>query len=1007
MVLNDAQAGLLRAFENLFNELPKTKNKNIKRALMFRINFTRTILSTLIGLTCLNTYAEDEQSEDEADKKTEVIAVTGIRESYLNAINTKRNSANIVDAISLKDIGALPDNSVAETLERITGVSADRFKGSASEISIRGLGPFLGMSTLNGRAISSGSGNRSVAFSQFPSELVNGVTVYKSQSANILEGGVSGTIDLGTIRPVDYGKQRFQSEFKGIYNEYQAKKNDDKGLGHRASISYVNSYDLGEGKIGFALGYAGGKTPRPEDTYLTSSLYRPCNSDASRSEETQTNCTFSDTNAAAGGGRAVDGDYYFAPNGQLFRQINSIDESNAMIAAVQWKPSSSLDINLDSQWSERYFFEDRHDLFFHEGRRGISNWVTNEEHILQSYTGESFIGTSGDYRDRNEEYKGLGINVKWQINEDFAITADAAYSGTERWQNSTRARFRSQRHFFDWEQRGDEQFPNISNVYTDRDDPVGSSIDWTESVKDFTFFNNDSQARKERFDISDRIRSFKLDAEYYLEHNIFTSILTGFAFSSRAHVNLQNDSISFNTGVAELVAAREAGLSNREGRAARALARANVLSSAAENCLTPWPQKDFGDDANSPVSEWAIADNFCAFDVITGGETLEPSLLPPSEGDIDLIEKITSVFAMSNFETDLAGMFLSGNVGVRYVQTEINSAGISQAYETITDDEGFITLIEQEGILETQAFDNKFSNLLPSINMTLELAEEVELRFAAYKAVSRPDMWFYGAGRRVSIGNDEDNRTVEDALQSVSARGNPELELLESDNYEFGVNWFFAAESILSVALYNKAFSARIGAQSKEESIIVDGVPFLTTVFGSPTIFEDESTINGVEITLNHQFSTLPAPYDGLGFAGSYNYSDSDYETPEAGAFIVPAEGVIETIEPANLPGLSNHVGNIQMYWEGSGVSARISYKFRSDYIKPFGNDLSQTNRFVEPQRSFDLSLGYKISKNFSVKAQMLNLTNEPAIQSRVIPGAYSLIEHSGRKLFLGVKYRK
>ena len=179
--------------------------------------FKRTLISSIIAMNIMGVNAQEAEQKkvDEADN-VEVITVSGIRESYRSAINNKRGAANIVDSISLKDIGALPDNSVAETLERITGVSADRFKGNASEISIRGLGPFLGMSTINGRAISSGSGNRSVAFSQFPSELVNGVTVYKSQSANLLEGGVSGTIDLGTIRPVDYGKERFQAEIKGL-----------------------------------------------------------------------------------------------------------------------------------------------------------------------------------------------------------------------------------------------------------------------------------------------------------------------------------------------------------------------------------------------------------------------------------------------------------------------------------------------------------------------------------------------------------------------------------------------------------------------------------------------------------------------------------------------------------------------------------------------------------------------------------------------------------------------
>lgn len=990
----------------MLNHHPKTKLPN----------FTKTLLSTMIGLASIGVYAAETPSEKKTAKKKdiEVISVTGIRESYLSSINTKRNSANIVDSISLKDIGALPDNSVGETLERITGVSAGRHKGNADEVSIRGLGPLLGFATLNGRAIASGSGNRAVSFAQFPSELVNGVTVYKSQSANIMEGGVSGTIDLGTIRPVDYGKQKFQAEVKGSYNDYQAKMHDDDGLDFKTSFSYVNSYDLADGKIGFAIGYAGGQASRPEEAYQTSSTFRPCNSDANSPTDTdidkngnRSNCTFDDANAAAGGGKAVDGDYYLIPNSQMYRQLDSIDESDAMIAAIQWQPTETIDINLDGQISERYWDENRHDLTFDDGRRGISNAVTNDKHVLQSYSGESYIGSAGEFRERNEEYKGAGLNIKWQVTEDLAITADAAYSGSERWQNVTRARFRSQRHFFDWERRDGHDFPTITKVYTDRANPDTSAIDWTESVKDMSFFDYDSEVRKERFVVNDRIRSAKLDVEYFLDNDIFTTLRSGVSFSSRSHQNFANDSIRVRTGQAEYDAVGAAGGNSKAKNAARDLARAEGLANATDQCLGTWPQKDLGDDSNTPVNEWAFNNVNCSYEVLLDGEVLEPNLAPPSEGDIDLLEEITAIYAMSDFKADIGNMYLSGNVGVRYVQTDIASVGISQAYETIVNDEGFITLEEKQGILEKQHFNNRFNSILPSINMTLEVQDDLELRFAAYKAVSRPDMWFYGAGRNVRIDNGEEISTVQEALRSVTAKGNPDLELLESNNFEFGVNWYFAEESMLSVALYNKTFSARMGASTKDENVIVDGTAYPVTVLGSPTIFDnDESSINGLEVTLNHQFSSLPAPFDGLGLAGSYNYADSDYQSPEEGSEIVKAEGVAESITPANFSGLSPHVGNVQLYWEGSGISVRASYKYRSEYLKAWGSSLAQNNRFVDPQKSLDLSVGYKISKNFSVKAQMLNLTNEPSGQSRVVPGAYAVMERSGPKAFFSIKYR-
>ena len=157
------------------------------------------------------------------------VVVTGIRATQRNSTAVKRNATVIVDAIVNEEIGALPDNSVAETLERIVGVTADRFKGSASEISIRGLGPYLGFSTLNGREVSSGSGDRAVSFQQFPSELTNGVLVYKSQQADFVEGGVSGVIELRTLRPLEYGRRRFQAEGRLNYLPYADKADADIG----------------------------------------------------------------------------------------------------------------------------------------------------------------------------------------------------------------------------------------------------------------------------------------------------------------------------------------------------------------------------------------------------------------------------------------------------------------------------------------------------------------------------------------------------------------------------------------------------------------------------------------------------------------------------------------------------------------------------------------------------------------------------------------------------------
>ncbi|MBA4752036.1 MAG: TonB-dependent receptor plug domain-containing protein, partial [Sphingopyxis sp.] len=171
------------------------------------------------------------------------ILVTGTRATQRSSIEFKRAADVVVDGLVSDEIGATPDNSVGDTLERIVGVSADRFKGNANELSVRGLGPTLSFSTFNGREVSTAGPDRSVAFQQFPSELVNGVLVYKTQRADFLEGGVGGVIELRSMKPLDYGKRRIQFEVRG---DFQPQDNDvyqHDGLGYRANFSYTDQFE--------------------------------------------------------------------------------------------------------------------------------------------------------------------------------------------------------------------------------------------------------------------------------------------------------------------------------------------------------------------------------------------------------------------------------------------------------------------------------------------------------------------------------------------------------------------------------------------------------------------------------------------------------------------------------------------------------------------------------------------------------------------------------------------
>ena len=196
------------------------------------------------------------QDAPAADAELEEIVVTGIRASITQAIEVKAESGSIVEAISAEDIGKLPDTSIAESISRLPGITSQRAEGRASAISLRGTDPGFTSALLNGREQVSTGDNRSVEFDQYPSELINQVVVYKTPDARLVGQGLAGTIDLRTVRPLDYGRQAVVVNLRGERNSHS---DGDLGAdyddtGYRASLSYIDQFM--DGKLGVAFGYA-------------------------------------------------------------------------------------------------------------------------------------------------------------------------------------------------------------------------------------------------------------------------------------------------------------------------------------------------------------------------------------------------------------------------------------------------------------------------------------------------------------------------------------------------------------------------------------------------------------------------------------------------------------------------------------------------------------------------------------------------------------------------------
>ena len=193
----------------------------------------------------------------ETVKELETVKVTGIRRGIENAIDTKQSATSIVESVSAEDIGKLPDSSIAESIARLPGLTAQRERGRATQINIRGLsGDFAG-TTLNGREQTSTSDNRGVEFDQYPSELLSAVVVYKTPTASLVGQGLSGTIDLQTVRPLNFADRVISANFRVDQN----KVNGNTTYGNRYSFSYIDQFM--DRTLGFAFGYAHLDSPSP------------------------------------------------------------------------------------------------------------------------------------------------------------------------------------------------------------------------------------------------------------------------------------------------------------------------------------------------------------------------------------------------------------------------------------------------------------------------------------------------------------------------------------------------------------------------------------------------------------------------------------------------------------------------------------------------------------------------------------------------------------------------
>ena len=238
---------------------------DLTMALRLQRNKVATAVSLALAVSAGNVCAQNQGANE--NRSIEEIVVTGkFRASLIDSINTKRNSKAIVEAISAEDIGKLPDSSIAEAIARLPGLAGQRLDGRTSSISIRGLGEDFSTATLNGREQVSISDNRGIEFDLYPSEIMSGVTIYKTPEASLMTQGIGGTINLHTIRPLDH-ERTVAINATLEQNGHDQLNPDADDSGWRGTLSYVDHF--AEDRIGIALALATMESPNQEERWNT------------------------------------------------------------------------------------------------------------------------------------------------------------------------------------------------------------------------------------------------------------------------------------------------------------------------------------------------------------------------------------------------------------------------------------------------------------------------------------------------------------------------------------------------------------------------------------------------------------------------------------------------------------------------------------------------------------------------------------------------------------------
>jgi TonB-dependent receptor len=905
----------------------------------------------------------------------QTIVVTGQRQALESARNIKKNADEVVDSIVADDIGKLPDKSVTEVLQRVPGVTIDRtlhradpqqgvgdeinhFAAEGTGVSIRGLSYVR--SELNGRDSFSANGGRALSFEDVPPELMSGVDVYKNPSAEQIEGAIGGLVNLRTAKPFD---------FKGLKGALSVETSRSMLRGkNEPSISGLlsNTWDTELGKFGALVDLAHSKIATHSDG-LTINPYIP-----------RTGAVVGDTSGQQ---------QWISPG--VGWTANDFDRTrDGLYAALQWKKN-----DLSSSLT---FFRSKYEMVtvesaFYNGTDPSK--LTLDPGATFDAQGALLTGTIRAPQDGapdNPNIHGVGFGTDSRRATRTADTRDLSWNLA--W-NASR----------NWSLQSDLQYIRALSDGTDYliglggwmpkatvdlgSSPAGAAVDATDRAylaDPSHYYWGSAQEHRDHAVATEK--AWRGDAKYTFEDS---KVLSDLRFGLRLTERDATTQSTHDSDWAQITAPWAVGNS---WQPFSQLAWLGDPRFAGNNNLHTF-NNFFNGQVQMPAAVivpdtgllndagfhqvHAYADLVCKTSPCSASWT--PAKYGDDKGLNQQSERTAAVYGQLRFGLDDLPMPVDGNTGVHIVRTEATARGYT-LFTPPKAEPGVPPIPAQSG---QQDFKNNYTNVLPSLNLRMKANADLQFRFAASRGMTRPDLWQMQAYTTLSQTphHDQTTQAVDFVDYTGSARGNPMLKPVLSNNIDLTAEYYFGRSSSLTMAVFNKDLkNIIIGRTSVYTLQDTAGQPhdfFITTPINGAKGHAD-----GVELGYQQYFDKLPGWLSGFGVSGNYTYIDShmSMNEPVDATWCTPKDTTAANLARdllgcdtdghviGNVPmvGLSRNAFNLALLYDRGAWSARLAYSWRSKYLQAV-NAFGTANNDGIDQNPASPNKGQSYSVNYAL----------------------------------------